>query len=44
MWLPGMQTTYGLAKGKGLAYEPQPKACAEEQCVFRKVSIYAEVI
>lgn len=23
--VPGMQTTYGLAKGKGLAYEPATK-------------------
>ena len=29
--VPGMKTTYGMAKGKGLAYEPATKGAPEEQ-------------
>jgi len=29
--VPGMQTTYGLAKGKGLAYEPATKGLWPEE-------------
>jgi mannonate dehydratase len=36
--VPGMKTTYGMAKGKGLAYEPATKGLwPEEQLVHRKV-------
>jgi L-alanine-DL-glutamate epimerase-like enolase superfamily enzyme len=28
--VPGMKTTYGMAKGKGLAYEPATKGCGRK--------------